>query len=67
MKLIAQTPKKALKAYLTQKHLRSESDVFKTNLTAMLDKISVIENRPKDESEEHLKNDLRDFLLHVLP
>jgi adenine-specific DNA-methyltransferase len=28
----------------------------------LLDKISVIEKRPKDESEEHLKNDLRDFL-----
>ncbi|WKZ76170.1 MAG: TaqI-like C-terminal specificity domain-containing protein [Vicingaceae bacterium] len=28
----------------------------------MLDKISVIEKQPKDESEEHLKNNLRDFL-----
>lgn len=62
MKLITQTPKKALKAFLKQKPLRSEIDVFKTNLIALLDKISVIENRPKDESEEHLKNDLRDFL-----
>ena len=62
MKLVAQTPKKALKAFLKQKPLRSEIDVFKTNLIALLDKISVIEKRPKDESEEHLKNDLRDFL-----
>ncbi len=62
MKLITQTPKKALKAFLKQKPLRSEIDVFKTNLIALLDKISVIEKRPKDESEEHLKNDLRDFL-----
>ncbi|NTW32508.1 MAG: hypothetical protein HGB12_07775, partial [Bacteroidetes bacterium] len=62
MKLITQTPKKALKAFLKQKSLRSEIDVFKTNLIALLDKISVIEKRPKDESEEHLKNDLRDFL-----
>jgi hypothetical protein len=62
MKLVTQTPKKALKAFLKQKPLRSEIDVFKTNLIALLDKISVIENRPKDESEEHLKNDLRDFL-----
>ena len=62
MKLVTQTPKKALKAFLKQKPLRSEMDVFKTNLIALLDKISVIEKRPKDESEEHLKNDLRDFL-----
>jgi len=62
MKLLTQTPKKALKAFLKQKPLRSEIDVFKTNLIALLDKISVIEKRPKDESEEHLKNDLRDFL-----
>ena len=56
------SPKKALKGFLTQKPLRSEIDNFKLNLTALLDKISVIENRPKDESEEHLKNDIRDFL-----
>ncbi|TAH23973.1 MAG: hypothetical protein EAZ07_10185, partial [Cytophagales bacterium] len=62
IKLVTQTPKKALKAFLKQKPLRSEIDVFKTNLIALLDKISVIEKRPKDESEEHLKNDLRDFL-----
>ncbi len=62
MKLVTQTPKKALKAFLKQKPLRSEIDVFKTNLIALLDKISVIDKRPKDESEEHLKNDLRDFL-----
>ena len=62
MKLITLTPKKALKAFLKQKTLRSEIDIFKTNLIALLDKISVIEKRPKDESEEHLKNDLRDFL-----
>ncbi|MEN9548622.1 MAG: hypothetical protein RIR12_1213 [Bacteroidota bacterium] len=62
MKLVTQTPKKALKAFLKQKPLRSEIDAFKTNLIALLDKISVIEKRPKDETEEHLKNDLRDFL-----
>jgi len=62
MKLVTQTLKKALKAFLKQKPLRSEIDVFKKNLIALLDKISVIEKRPTDESEEHLKNDLRDFL-----
>ncbi len=62
MKLITQTPKKALKAFLKQKPLRSEIDIFKTNLIILLNKISLIEKRPIDESEEHLKNDLRDFL-----
>jgi adenine-specific DNA-methyltransferase len=62
MKLITQSPKKALKAFLKQKPLRSEIDIFKSNLITLLDKINVIEKRPKDESEEHLKNDLRDFL-----
>jgi len=62
MKLATQTPKKFLKSFIKQKPLRSEIDVFKANLIALLDKISVIEKRPKDESEEHLKNDLRDFL-----
>ncbi len=62
MKLVAHPAKKALKAFLKQKPLRSEIDVFKANLIALLDKISIIEKRPKDESEEHLKNDLRDFL-----
>jgi len=62
MKLITQSPKKALKAFLKQKPLRSEIDVFKANLIDLLNKISVIEKRPSDESEEHLKNDLRDFL-----
>lgn len=62
MKLITQSPKKALKAFLKQKPLRSEIDNFKTNLIALLGKISIIEKQPKDESEEHLKNNLRDFL-----
>ena len=62
MKFITQPPKKVLKAFLKQKPLRSEIDVFKANLIVLLDKIHVIEKRPKDESEEHLKNDLRDFL-----
>lgn len=63
MKIIKTNPKKSLnKAFLKQRPLRSEMDVFKTNLITLLDKISVIEKRPKDEREEHLKNDLRDFL-----
>lgn len=62
MKLLPQSPKKALKPFLKQKPLRSEIELFKTNLVALLDKIAIIEKRPKDESEEHLKNDLRDFL-----
>ncbi|HVY75209.1 MAG TPA: hypothetical protein VG890_10285, partial [Puia sp.] len=62
MKLLEQTPKKALKPFLKQKPLRKEIETFKANLVNLLDKISIIEQRPKDESEEHLKNDLRDFL-----
>jgi adenine-specific DNA-methyltransferase len=62
MKLITQTPKKALKAFLKHRPSEIERDKFKTNLISLLDKISVIEKQPKDESEEHLKNNLRDFL-----
>lgn len=62
MKLIPQSPKKALKAFLKQRPSESERDKFKNNLIALLDKISIIEKQPKDESEEHLKNNLRDFL-----
>ncbi len=63
MKLIPQTPKLSLnKAFLKQRPKRSEIDLFKTNLKSLLDKIHTIESRPKDETEEHLKNDVRDFL-----
>lgn len=62
MKLLVQSPKKALKAYLKQRPSESERDKFKTNLIALLDKINIIERQPKDESEEHLKNNIRDFL-----
>ena len=37
-------------------------DVFKANLIGLLDKVNVIENQSNDESEEHLKNNIRDFL-----
>ena len=62
MKFITQSPKKALKAFLKQPPSENERDKFKNNLIALLDKISVIEKQPRDESEEHLKNNLRDFL-----
>ncbi|TAG58262.1 MAG: class I SAM-dependent DNA methyltransferase, partial [Cytophagales bacterium] len=62
MKLITQSPQKSLRAFLKHKVLRAEMDIFKANLLVLLDKINVIENRPTDETEEHLKNDLRDFL-----
>ena len=62
MELLTQTPKQALRGFLKQKPLRAEIEVFKIHLTALLDKISSIEQRPKDETEEHLKNDVRDFL-----
>jgi hypothetical protein len=65
MKLITQTPKQSLKAFLNQKPAESERDKFKKNLIDLIDKISVIEKLPKSESEEHLKNNLRDFLLNT--
>ena len=56
-------PRKALnKAFLKVKPIRIEIESFKTNLILLLDKIKTVEQRPKDESEEHLKNDIRDFL-----
>lgn len=62
LRLLPQPPKKALKAFLKQKPLRSEMDVFKANLILLLNKLNLVESLPKDESEEHLKNYLRDFL-----
>lgn len=62
MKLQTQSPRKTVKALLKQKPLRSEMDRFKANLIELLDKINLIDSRPTDESEEHLKNELRDFL-----
>ncbi len=63
MKLITISPKKALKPFLKQKPLRSDIDRFKANLIKLLDQIAAIEQQSKEESEEHLKNDIRDFLL----
>ncbi|HMT74193.1 MAG TPA: TaqI-like C-terminal specificity domain-containing protein [Chitinophagaceae bacterium] len=60
---ITKSPRKALnKAFLKVKPNRAEIESFKTNLIQLLDKIKIVEQRPKDESEEHLKNDIRDFL-----
>ncbi|OFX18439.1 MAG: hypothetical protein A2033_17550 [Bacteroidetes bacterium GWA2_31_9] len=50
-------PKKALnKAFLKQKPLRCEIDLFKTNLINLLNKVDEIER------EENQKNHIRDFL-----
>jgi len=50
-------PRKSLnKAFLKQKPLRSEIELFKTNLIRLLDKIDEIEH------EENQKNHIRDFL-----
>ena len=60
LKLLKITPKKALnKAYLKIRPLRSEMDLFKSNLITLLDKVK------NDESEEHQKNNIRDFLLNT--
>ena len=56
-------PRKAInKAFLKVKPSRTNIEVFKSNLIQLLDKLNIVEQRPKDESEEHLKNDIRDFL-----
>ena len=63
MELKELKPRKALnKAFLKVKPNRAEIEGFKTNLISLLDKVDIVEKRPKDESEEHLKNDIRDFL-----
>lgn len=57
MKLITQSPKQSLnKAYLKQRPLRSQMDVFKSGLIGLLDKID------EKESEEFHKNLVSDFL-----
>ena len=57
MKLITQSPKKNLnKAFLKQRPLRSEVDLFKQNLIILLGKVDEIER------EENQKNHVRDFL-----
>ncbi len=62
LKLIAHSPKKAIKALIKQKPLRADVIQFKQNLVTLCHKIALIEQQSKDESEEHLKNNLRDFL-----
>lgn len=60
LKLSRITPKKALnKAFLKVRPLRSEMDLFKLNLITLLDKVK------NEESEEHQKNNIRDFLLNT--
>jgi len=57
MKLNIHSPKKALnKAYLKEKVSRTEIERFKKNLGTLLGKIN------QEESEEHLKNLVSDFL-----
>jgi adenine-specific DNA-methyltransferase len=56
MKFITQTPKQTLKPFLKQRPLRSEINLFKKNLTTLLDNID------EAETEEHLKNDITHFL-----
>ncbi|MBA3634031.1 MAG: Eco57I restriction-modification methylase domain-containing protein [Acidobacteria bacterium] len=58
MKLNTQTPKQALnKAFLKQPIRRDDITLFKTNLQILLGKTN------ENESEEHHKNFVRDFLL----
>ena len=60
MKLTIKTPKQSLnKAFLKQRPLRNEIDLFKENLIRLLGKIDEIER------EENQKNLIRDFLLNT--
>lgn len=65
MQLILQSPKQKLKAFLKHRPSESERDLFKANLKELLDKITVIDKMPKEESEEHLKNLISRFLLNT--
>ena len=57
MRLTIKTPKQSLnKAFLKQRPLRSDIDLFKDNLTKLLGKIDEIER------EENQKTHIRDFL-----
>ena len=57
MNILFNNPRKSLnKAFLKQKPLRSEIELFKANLIRLLDKIDEIER------EENQKNHIRDFL-----
>jgi adenine-specific DNA-methyltransferase len=63
MKFRTITPKSALnKSFLKDPILAEEILIFKQNLVSLLNKIQTIEASQKDESEEHLKNNIRDFL-----
>ena len=57
MQLTLLSPRKSLnKAFLKQRPLRSEIELFKSNLIRLLDKVDEIER------EENQKNHIRDFL-----
>src|SRR6185437_1781526 len=57
MKLLISSPKKSLnKAYLKEKVARADIEKLKRNLNLMLKRIN------ENESEEHLKNVVSDFL-----
>lgn len=59
MKIIIQTPKKSLnKAFLKQRPLRSEIELFKNNLIQLLGNIDVIER--EENQKNHISNFLRD-------
>ena len=64
MNLRKKTPSQSVNpAYLKSTIQRDKIEWFKKNLISLLDKISIVEQRPSDESEEHLKNDRsRDFI-----
>jgi adenine-specific DNA-methyltransferase len=67
MKFKIKTPDQAIEIKKEIKtFLPNEDEIirFKKELKTLVDKIEIIDKRPIDETEEHLKTDLRDFLMH---
>lgn len=67
MILKPQTPEDAIRKNKELNSFSPKEDyikAFKKELKTLFDKIEIINGRNDDETEEHLKTDLRDFLIH---
>lgn len=67
MNLKIQTPEDAIRKNKELNTFSPKEDyikTFKKELKTLYDKIAIINERKVDETEEHLKTDVRDFLIH---
>jgi uncharacterized protein YnzC (UPF0291/DUF896 family) len=67
MILKTQTPEDAIRKNKELNSFSPKEDyikAFKKELKTLFDKIEIINERKVDETEEHLKTDLREFLIH---